>query len=156
MYFLGIFISFIAGFILILSKTFNMSLSKEIGVYGSNMINYIVGFSASLVVLLMVFLFGGEIQVNLTEIPWYVYLGGPLGAVSIIISNMTMSKTTVITTTIVVLTGQMVGSILIDYFFLKIPFKMNTLFGSILVLCGVVLFLTSEKKERKKPAFESR
>lgn len=154
MYFLGIIISFVAGFLLILSKTCNMSLSKNIGVYGSNMLNYLTGLALSGIFLAASYFFGNPEIPDFGQIPLYVYLGGPLGAAAIIISNFTMSKTTVITTTIIALAGQMAGSMVIDTFLLNIPLKPNTFLGSMLILCGVVLFLIRDKKQSEEIVVE--
>lgn len=137
------------GAFLIVIRTLNMLLGKEIGIYGSNLVNHITGAIGSAL------LFGAALVMNLNGaadfggMPWYAMTGGLLGCMFVVLSNYSFSRTSVINSTILILVGQFLCSLLIDLLVLKMQISMVNIIGAVLICCGVVLYNFEITKKKK-------
>jgi transporter family-2 protein len=125
-------------------KTINMLLSKEVGIYKSNISNHITGlFGAWLFVLVL--LRGSDFElVQLTQVGIFPLLGGILGATFVALSNYTFSKTNVLTSTLLILIGQTLSSVIIDYIYLDKMVSPLALFGTVLIIIAVIVYNQDE------------
>ena len=85
-------------------------------------------------------------QLNqLSQIPWWLWLGGCLGVYCISMSIYTAPKLGLLTFTGLVLFGQIATSMLLDHFGWlgvdKTPIQWQRLLGTVLIICGVMLTL---------------
>ena len=82
---------------------------------------------------------------QLTNIPWWLWLGGCLGVYCISMSIYTVPKLSFLTFTGLVLFGQIVMSMLLDHFgwlgVEKTPIQWQRLLGKVFIACGVLLTL---------------
>jgi len=140
-------LSVATGMIFIITKTLNMLLSKEVGIYKSNIVNHVTGtFGALLFVLL--FLRNSDFQlVDLTHIGIYPLLGGILGATFVALSNYTFSKTKVLISTVLILIGQTIASVIIDYYTLGQIVSIQTLIGTLMIIIAVIMYSTPSAKK---------
>ena len=140
-------LSVATGMIFIITKTLNMLLSKEVGIYKSNIVNHVTGtFGALLFVLL--FLRNSDFQlVDLTHIGIYPLLGGILGATFVALSNYTFSKTKVLISTVLILIGQTIASVVIDYYTLGEIVSVKTLIGTLMIIFAVIIYSTPSAKK---------
>jgi len=140
-------LSVATGMIFIITKTLNMLLSKEVGIYKSNIVNHVTGtFGALLFVLL--FLRNSDFQlVDLTHIGIYPLLGGILGATFVALSNYTFSKTKVLISTVLILIGQTIASVIIDYYTLGQMVSIQTLIGTLMIIIAVIMYSTPSAKK---------
>lgn len=127
-----------ASFVII--RSLNLNLSSEIGIYGSNLVNHITGTIASILIVLVAIQSMNNIKINLLNIPWYAYLGGIIGALFVIISNYTFSKTSVISSTILILSGQFLSSILIDIMIFNREISLKNIMGALVIIFSVFLY----------------
>ncbi|MDV3428725.1 MAG: DMT family transporter [Bacillota bacterium] len=136
----------IAGACFILNKSINMLLSNETGIFSSNFINHLTGLLGSIIVLFISLIFIPMKGTLLSGIPFYGFLGGVLGATFVVLSNHTFSKTSVITSSILILAGQFLSSIIFDLIVLKHNLQITKILGAVLIILAILLY-SSEKNE---------
>lgn len=140
-------LSVATGMIFIITKTLNMLLSKEVGIYKSNIVNHVTGTIGALLFVLL-FLRNSDFQlVDLTHIGIYPLLGGILGATFVALSNYTFSKTKVLISTVLILIGQTIASVVIDYYTLGEIVSMKTLIGTLMIIFAVIMYSAPSAKK---------
>ncbi len=140
-------LSVATGMIFIITKTLNMLLSKEVGIYKSNIVNHVTGTIGALLFILL-FLRNSDFQlVDLTHIGIYPLLGGILGATFVALSNYTFSKTKVLISTVLILIGQTIASVVIDYYTLGEIVSVKTLIGTLMIIFAVIIYSTPSAKK---------
>jgi transporter family-2 protein len=128
--------AFIIGALIILSRQINGRLSLSSTAMISSFWNHAVGFGFMTVLGLVL---GGLIPPNIAEIPWWVYLGGPIGVVFVATGSWLIPRIGAVNTTLMVVAGQMVSGVLL-YVFRGAPVNVTfTALGILLILSGVVL-----------------
>lgn len=133
------------GMLFILVKTINMMLSHEVGIYKSNVINHLTGtIGATLFVLLLVHNSTFELSL-LTKVGIFPLIGGILGATFVALSNYTLSKTKVLISTLIILVGQTLTAVTLDYLYLNKTISFNALIGTILIIVAVIMYSTPAK-----------
>ncbi len=137
----------LTGAIFIITKTLNMLLAKHVGIYRSNIINHITGLIGALLFVL-IFLRASNFRLSdLGQVGIYPLMGGVLGATFVALSNYTFSKTKVLISTLMILVGQTVMSIILDTFILHAKVSPLTIVGAALVIVAVVLYNSKDEKE---------
>lgn len=140
-------LSVATGMIFIITKTLNMLLSKEVGIYKSNIVNHVTGTIGALLFVLL-FLRNSDFQlVDLTHLGIYPLLGGILGATFVALSNYTFSKTKVLISTVLILIGQTIASVVIDYYTLGEIVSMKTLIGTLMIIFAVIMYSAPSAKK---------
>jgi transporter family-2 protein len=76
-------------------------------------INFMVG-SLTLTLLILLEIFGTQHLDRLTQVPWWAFLSGLLGAVYVTLNTIIIPKLGLTTTALTVVCSQMIGSLLID------------------------------------------
>ncbi|MCQ1530045.1 DMT family transporter [Lutispora saccharofermentans] len=148
-------ISILTGASFIIIRTLNMKLSFEIGIYGSNLINHIAGALASSIIVFLAMQGMVIEKVNLLNAPFYAYLGGFMGALFIVLSNFTFSKTSVIASTILILSGQFLSSILVDILILQKDIGLKNIVGAIIIVLSVILYNSDTESEKDDLAIKA-
>lgn len=143
---LFILLGIMVGFLLIFLKTFNMILGEEIGVYYSSFMNHFVGGVMGVILVGIFWSIGLKSELNIAKIPWYAYTGGISGAFFVILSNYTMPKVKILTSTILLLGGQFISSLIMDLFFFKIETSWNKIIGALLIIGAVLIYSKKDKK----------
>ncbi len=118
----------------------------------STVYNYIIGFSTSLIVLLIAG--RGEAMFTAFTLPsnLWIYTGGILGVFTIMLLNITVTKISSFYMTLTLFIGQVFAGIIIDIV-LSGSFSTNNLLGGILVALGLSLNVWFDKNsmESKNP-----
>jgi bacterial/archaeal transporter family-2 protein len=134
---------FLAGAMLPVQFGINAQLADWVG---SPLRATLVSFGVGTVALLaatLVFVRGWPGGERLGEAPWWVWLGGLLGAFYVLGSVVTAPKLGAATLVAVILAGQAVASLLVDHFgwvgFEENPVTPGRLVGMALVAVGVAL-----------------
>lgn len=142
----GIIVSILAGSTIVVSRTINAKLAERIGTLQSTLINYIVGLMISTMFLFVMkdrfVLFTISPQLDKS----WIYLGGLVGVLTILISNIVSLKLSAFNATLFIFIGQLFTGMLIDYLIIK-QFSIYQFLGGILVLCGLIYNLSIDKKE---------
>jgi len=97
-----IILAFLCGGITIVSMIINARLAQEIGTLQGGFINYTVGLLVTMLVLLIIMFTGNFTTGTLTGIPFYAFLGGFVGVMVVIASNIVIPRIPAIYTTILI------------------------------------------------------
>lgn len=135
------------GMLFILLKTVNMLLGKEIGVYKSNISNHLTGAITGIIILLFLGRGFDFSTIQISKFGVYPLLGGIVGAFFVVLSNYTMSKVKVVISTVLILLGQSIAAIIIDYIYSGSIISMTQLIGSVLILIAIFLYNYEKKSE---------
>jgi bacterial/archaeal transporter family-2 protein len=86
-------------------------------------------------------------SVGLSKLPWWAWVGGALGAFNIVMTVYLAPRLGVLLLSVSIVTGQMLASLLLDYFglvgFAKLDISATRLMGAVLMVAG--LFLVANK-----------
>ncbi len=123
------------GFLVVISRLLNARLGREINPAGASIWNH---FTGTLMMLLVYFLMSGK-YFDFKSIPLYVFLGGVIGAVYVMISNYIIPKIGASKSVILMIAGQIIIATLIDYFRNIVGNPLIALTGILLIIFGVYI-----------------
>lgn len=125
-----------AGILVGLSRQLNGRLSLSTSAMTSSFWNHLVGF----VTLVVAGIFwGGLWPSGLSDVPAYIYLGGPLGVVFVAAGSWVIARIGAMNTAMLMIGGQMVSGVLLDFLLSASVSLWASIAGIMLVLAGVVL-----------------
>lgn len=130
-------VSLLAGVTIVTSRTVNAGLAERSGVVKSTLYNYVTGLSVSLLVLLLAG--GGELASAVSPRPW-MYLGGVLGVVTVLLSNIIVARISSFYMTLLLFVGQVFAGVCIDVL-LTGSFAPENLGGGLFVAAGLIFNL---------------
>lgn len=133
---LAIAMALFAGALVGLSRQLNGRLSLSTSPMIASFWNHIVGFAFLTLVGLIA---GGLLPPGISGIPWYVWLGGPIGVIFVASGSWLITRIGAVNTALLVIGGQMVSGVALDLFLgspVKLPVSMA---GVALILAGVAL-----------------
>ncbi|KAB3529290.1 hypothetical protein F8154_14840 [Alkaliphilus pronyensis] len=148
---LAIILAVIMGCMFIIIKSLNMMLGSKIGIYSSNLVNHLTGVVGSSFIYFTVLLIGLEKLQVYNNIPTYALTGGIIGSTFVILSNYSFSKTPVVTSTILILCGQFISSLIIDILVLDISIKPTAIAGALFIVLGTILYSLNKPQSVEKP-----
>ncbi|TXH71948.1 MAG: DMT family transporter [Thiothrix sp.] len=131
---LGICLALICGLLISLTRAANGQVGMSLGAFKASYWNHIVGF-AFLTLLLV--LSSGFVWEQAAQAPWYVYLGGVLGTFFVAINSYVIPRLGVTKTALLVISGQMLVSVLISNYNGSFVTLSMQLVGVGLILLGV-------------------
>jgi len=134
-------LSMLTGVLIALSIVINGFLTDHYGVYFATVIIHAVG----LIVITLIVLFR-RINPFARMHPWYLYLGGAFGVVTVIFVNMAFGRISVSAILALGLLGQSVTSLIFDQYgwlgMPKHPFRRGKLIGIVIILAGIAVMTT--------------
>jgi len=138
--------SVLSGFTVVLSRQLNSELSGKIGVFGAAWTNYLMGLILSSLVFIISPLF-----VPVTKLPDYppsfhIFLGGAIGSVIVILSNICVSKMSSFIMTLLMFAGQVFGGLIIDSL-VSGSFSLSSFVGGVFAFLGLFLIKIGEKAQ---------
>lgn len=142
-------VALFVGVLSVFNKMVNVKASEYLGNVNGTVINY---FEASIIslVLMLILGHGNELTIGyIKNVPFYLYLGSIAGLVALIFLVIGTKKTTVMTSTIVVL---ITASIILDYIFFQKDFSIVRVLGIFFVIAG----MSFREKIIKKSASEEK
>lgn len=140
--FFAVLLSFGAGITNVTARTCNARLSDETSPVKSTFYNYCIGLFCSIAVLLAVWKHGtGLLSIRA---PGWAYLGGLIGVVVILLSNITVSKISSFIITLFLFVGQVLTGVLLDVL-LTGSFSWGNFLGGICVAIGLAINLKIDK-----------
>lgn len=138
-----------AGVTVVLSRSVNGVLSEDVGPMQSTLYNYITGLLGSIVVLLLVGMNEPAIVYGTFPKGVFVYLGGAMGVVTVLVLNIVVQKIPAFYLTLLQFIGMALGSIVIDAV-LANGLDMGNLLGGIFCTAGMLVDLMADKALEKK------
>ncbi len=116
-------------------------LTQEVGVLENGVIVFGGGFLTALILILL----SGRLQSpTWPQLPWYVYLAGPLGIVIISSIGISIPQIGVGSTLTLIVTSQLIIAAVMDHFGILTALKtldLNRLIGFVLLLIGTWIVL---------------
>lgn len=141
-----IIISIIAGVTIVIGRTINSILAERIGIFQGTFFNYVVGLLFSLIFLIFSKETFPSSFSNFHSIPFFAYLGGLLGVITIVVSNYMTPRISSFYLTLFIFIGQLFTGILFDYITLG-TVSIGKIIGGILVLIGLTYNLIVDKND---------
>lgn len=133
---LAILMALLAGALVGLSRQLNGRLSLSSSALIASCWNHVVGFAALTALGLAV---GGLLPPGIAHIPWYVWLGGPIGVIFVASGSWLIARIGAVNTALLVIGGQMVSGVALDLARgMPVALPVN-LAGVALILAGVAL-----------------
>ena len=132
-----IFVAVLLGVLNVFNKMVNVKASEYLGNTNGTLINY---FEASIISLVILLALGEAHELTpsfVKNVPSYLYLGSVTGLIALIFLVIETKKSTVMVSTIVVLIGQLVTSIVLDCIFFNENFSPLKLLGILFVIAGM-------------------
>ena len=132
-----IFVAVLLGVLNVFNKMVNVKASEYLGNTNGTLINY---FEASIISLVILLALGEAHELTpsfVKNVPSYLYLGSVTGLIALIFLVIGTKKSTVMVSTIVVLIGQLVTSIVLDCIFFNENFSPLKLLGILFVIVGM-------------------
>lgn len=131
---LYILISIFSGVIIVTSRILNTKLSDEIGLIESSYFNYFTAAITSVIMFLII-----KEKFNLSsfeELPLYVYFGGFLGVIIVILNSVVTPKLPAFNVTLLIFIAQLFTGIVIDWL-ISGTVPLMKISGGILVVVGL-------------------
>lgn len=130
-------LAFISGCAGVINKLLNLEAKKGLGTWNGTLLNYV---ESSLIAGVLVLIFGGALwNVDiLSNVPWYYFLGGLFGVVSMLLALKGMQMSSMIYATILMLVGQLFAGYVVDSI-VSGEFNVLKLIGVGMIIFGVYL-----------------
>ena len=132
----------LAGGLMAIQGTFNGITSKVIGLLEGTFSVLVLGTIVAGALLLIM---GNGSFTKVGEVPWYAWLGGPIGVAIIFGVSLSIPRLGVGIATTAIITAQLLTAYLIDHFGLfgmaEIPFNIAKLGGIFLIIIGSKILL---------------
>lgn len=141
-------LSMLSGVTVVLSRVINYLLAQRIGTYQSTFFNFLLGFLGSC----LLFFISSEALANILvyqSLPWWVYVGGLIGVVSVTLSSFLSAKLPAFYLALLIFTGQLFTGIVIDYVKTQ-TLSLLQILGGILVVMGLCYNLYQDEKSATK------
>lgn len=137
MFIVSIIIAIAAGITIVIGRIINSRLAEQIGTLQGTLINYVVGFIISILILFISSETLSITNIQFNKIPLWAYLGGAVGVAVVMLSNYITPRISSFYSTLFLFIGQLFVGIIIDYVMLK-NFSLGKLVGGVFVFLGLV------------------
>ena len=151
----AVFLSLCAGVTVVLSRTINSRLSMETSPIIGSFINHVVGLPICIVLTL---LFQPSFSIQIAGHSPFIYFGGVLGVVTVLLFNITVPRISAFRLTLLSFVGQIFTGILLDFVF-GAEFSTSTFTGGGIIAAGLLINMILEQwdnfKKRKEDVSDS-
>lgn len=144
----AVLVSLLAGVTVVVSRVINARLAQTTSLWNSTFFNYAVGLPVMTLVMLLVREPLGLFSTP--ALPFWMYLGGPIGVVMVFLSSYVMEKISSLYVTLLMFVGQVLAGILIDAV-MDGAFSWSLTLGGALVAAGLIFNLLVDAKTEKNP-----
>lgn len=141
---LFIILALLNGIFIGLSRVINGRLSSKINPFWTSFWVF-----ASGLIFLIIYLYINSINItsfSYKEIPTFAFFGGVFGSIYVIINNYIFNKLGATTTTLLVISGQMITALAIELQYSSTKSIIIKLFGVLLIIIGIYLSQLKNKK----------
>jgi len=141
-----ILLAILNGAVIGISRAINGRLSLAIGPFKASFWNHIIGFLFLASMLIVTGRFSFDVT---TDIPIFTYLAGFFGALFVAVNSYVLPRVGATKAVLLVISGQMICSVLIDYKSGNILSILAQFFGVAIILLGVYLAKSSRSRHLK-------
>lgn len=142
---LAVALSICAGVTVVLSRTVNSRLSTETSPLVGSFINHLIGLPICITLALC---FQRPIVVDGVGAPW-IYLGGALGVVTVLLFNITVPRISMFRLTLLSFVGQIFTGIVLDLA-LGMEYSSSTFSGGLVIAAGLLANMVLEQRKAYK------
>ncbi len=142
---IGIILGFASGITIVFGRTLNAKLTTYSNLRYSTLFNYIIGIIGSILIVLFTKTTLPEVLPDFKISDIFIYLGGALGVITVILSSYLTRKLSSIIFTLLLFIAQLFTGIAIDYF-ISGDYSNGKVIGGLIILAGLWI---SSKNERK-------
>jgi transporter family-2 protein len=139
-----LFLALVSGILMAVQGSLNTALSKVVGLWEATFVVHVTG-TAVLVAVLFFLRIGRGDWTQLTQAPWYAYLGGLIGVFIIYLVAASIPSVGVANATTAIIVGQVLTAVIIDqiggFGLARIPCGWNQVAGLVLLALGAKLLL---------------
>ncbi len=139
---LPLLLALVSGVLMAVQGSVNAALSKAVGLWEATFVVHATGTFVLLVVLFLLKMGRGDLA-NLSQAPWYSYLGGIISVFIIYLVAASIPSVGVANATTAIIVGQVLTAVIIDHFGIfgleKIPCSWPQLAGLALLAVGARL-----------------
>ncbi|WP_299003276.1 DMT family transporter [uncultured Shewanella sp.] len=146
---LYIVIALLNGVVISLSRVLNGQLSLHVGPLKASVYNHLVGFFLLTLLLILYGFFQLSSLELILSTPWYLYLGGVIGALYVALNSFILSRIGAANTGLLVISGQMIAGIFLDGEPFDTKVLLFKMLGVLFIAIGI-FFLQSNSKPIKK------
>jgi len=133
---INVFLAILAGVLVGVSRQLNGRLSLSTSPLVASFWNHIVGFTALTALGLAI---GGLIPEGARDVPWFDYIGGPIGVVFVAAGSWLLVRIGAANTALLIVGGQMVSGVVLDWFLADSFSPAPSAIGVIFILAGMAL-----------------
>lgn len=133
-----IFIAILNGAFIGMGRLINSRLGIDIGIFKASLWNHLIGFL--FLSCLLIFTSGTQQFSSFYLIPHYAYLGGLFGVVFVAMNSYVLSRIGALDTMMLVISGQMVTSVVLDLNSHAIASSLAQIIGVVIIITGLYIF----------------
>jgi transporter family-2 protein len=126
----------LGGVLVGVSRQLNGRLSLSTSPMTASFWNHIVGFAALTALGLSI---GGLIPEGARDVPWFDYLGGPIGVIFVAAGSWLLVRIGAANTALLIVGGQMISGVALDWFLAESFAPAPSAGGVVLILAGMAL-----------------
>lgn len=130
-------LAIICGGLTIVSIIINANLGQKLGVFQGGFVNYVMGLSVTLIIIALLRLTGNFQIDSFTGIPFYAYLGGFVGVMVVVASNIVIPKIPAVYSTVLIFIGQIFTGLFIDYIRIG-NISIGKIVGGLIIIGGIM------------------
>lgn len=147
--FVPVFVSLLTGITVVTSRSVNAKLAEHTSVVVGTWYNYATGFVVSAAALLIAAVSGTAVPADASAAPLWVYLGGAVGAVVILLLNISVPRMSSFAMTLFMFAGQVFGGVAIDALLIG-EFSWRALAGGAFAFFGILWNAAADTREAKQ------
>lgn len=143
----------IAGAIVGIQRALNGQINEHSHQsFTTSLLNFIMGTAFLVIFLLMLIALGPTELVPLPTGPWWIYTGGVIGVIYIAFTSTIVQHLGVLTFTLFSVGGQLVGSLIIDFYSPTEGVQVSAYLvtGIVMTYCGVLVGGVNNSQSRKR------
>jgi len=143
----------IAGIIVGVQRALNGQINEHSHQsFTTSLLNFIMGTAFLVIFLFMLIALGPTELVSLPAGPWWVYTGGVIGVIYIAFTSTIVQHLGVLTFTLFSVGGQLVGSLIIDFYSPTEGVQVSAylVLGIVMTYCGVLVGGVNNSQSRKR------
>lgn len=132
--FIGV-LAFVGGCAGVINKLLNLEAKKGLGMWNGTLLNYV---ESSLIAGVLMLIFGGALwqYETFAQVPWWYFLGGLFGVLSMLLALIGMQRTSMVYATVFMLVGQLLAGYVVDSM-ISGEFEIVKLIGVVFIVVGV-------------------
>jgi transporter family-2 protein len=147
--FIAITIAFLSGVARTIGRMANAQLSERIGPLQSTFYNYALGLACSALALGFSWEGLADSAVSGMHVPLWAYLGGAVGVLFVVLSNLTAPNISAFSMTLLMFVGQITAGIAIDVFAHQ-QLSLGKIAGAALILAGLLANLVIDQRSGER------